>query len=407
MVMTFVLANMSKSIPDQFFIKLKNKELTEQDRLQLTNWLSTASDAEVEEVLDKYGWYFENETDVPYPVDSHLVKLIENKINEAEYPAGLRDNQPSSVVSWSYFKKAITVAASVCVICFSYYIIKQRSKSQLSHTIAKASKIVPGGNKAVLTLANGTMIVLDSAKNGMLANQGDVHIYKSKNGQLVYDVSKTSLDDSHKLAYNTITTQRGGQYQVILPDGSQVWLNAESSLKYPARFNGSSREVELNGEAYFEVAKDKRHPFKVSANNMQVEVLGTHFNIMDYKDESATKTTLLEGSVKILKGQVQQMIVPGQLAIVSENIKVITVNVEEAVEWKNGNFNFSHEKLESIMRKIARWYDVDVTYQPKTTTATFIGTIPRSQNITEVLKYLELTGLVHFKIEERRIITMP
>lgn len=398
---------MSRSIPDHFFQKLKNQELTEQDHLELSNWLCTASEAEVAEVLDKFSWYFENQTDSPYSVDGDLVKLIENKIDEAGNSTEININQSAHLASVSYFKKAIAIAASVCLICFSYYFIKQRTKPTLSNTVAKSSKIVPGGNKAVLTLANGTTIILDSANNGILANQGNVQIYKSKNGQLVYDASKARAEDSRQLAYNTITTPRGGQYQVVLPDGSQVWLNAESSLKYPAHFNGSDRQVELNGEGYFEVAKDKHHPFKVSVNNMQVEVLGTHFNIMGYRDESATKTTLLEGSVKIIKGHKQQMIVPGQQAVVDESIRVAAVNVNEAVEWKNGNFNFSHEKLKSIMRKIARWYDVDVSYQTKTTTATFVGTIPRSQNITEVLKYLELTGLVHFKIEERRIITMP
>lgn len=209
------------------------------------------------------------------------------------------------------------------------------------------------------------------------------------------------------MAYNTISTPRGGQYQLQLPDGSKVWLNAQSSLRFPARFIGNERLVTLTGEGYFEVAKDKAHPFKISINNMQVEVLGTHFNVMGYNDEPATTTTLLEGSVKIIKGGSVQKIVPGEQAIVKDGIRVAKVNAEEAIEWKNGNFNFSHEKLGSIMRRISRWYDVDIAYSQRTTGATFVGTIPRSTNITEVLKYLELTGLVHFKIEERRVTVMP
>ncbi|XHR96133.1 FecR family protein [Mucilaginibacter sp. UC70_90] len=186
-----------------------------------------------------------------------------------------------------------------------------------------------------------------------------------------------------------------------------VWLNAASSLKFPVAFTGKERNVELSGEGYFEVAKNKAMPFRVTVNHSTVEVLGTHFNIMGYADEKSTNTTLLEGSVKIISGNKQKLIVPGEQARVNGEIEVAKVNATQAVEWKNGNFNFSHENIETIMRKVARWYNVTVQYQGTITNEGFVGTVPRSENITEVLNALELTGLVHFKIIERRVIVMP
>jgi hypothetical protein len=398
---------MSQLIPDQFFEKLKNQQQNESDHLQLTEWFKTASEADIEAVLNKYSWYFQNEPDEQYPENGHLVNLIENKINESEHLHVFGKTFYLRKGFRSLTRRVAAVAAMLCAIGLLYFLFKGKGRPQYPAQITHARKIVPGGNKAILTLGNGSTIVLDSAQNGMLANQGGVHVYKSKNGQLVYDVSKYKAGATDELAYNTISTPRGGQYQIMLPDGSKVWLNAASSLKFPAHFSGEQREVTLTGEGYFEVAKDKRHPFTVSVNNMKIEVLGTHFNIMGYQDEGVTATTLLEGSVKVIKGNVQQMIVPGQQAMVKQNIIVKNVDVNEAVEWKNGNFNFAHEKLGGIMRKIARWYDVDIDFEGKTTSATFIGTIPRSQNIKEVLGYLELTGLAHFKISERRVIVMP
>lgn len=396
---------MSQNIPDQFFEKLKNQQQTAQDHERFAEWLRNAPETEIEQVLDKYSWYFENLADEPHPESNRLISLIENKINDAEAATQHDENKLKRYTLWPVIKRVTAAAAIIGAVCLYYY--NSRQNNEPEYTNQTTSKIVPGGNKAVLTLADGSTIILDSAANGTLANQSNVRIYKTGNGRLVYDASHANVDDKNALALNTIATPRGGQYQVILPDGTKVWLNAESSLSYPAHFSGTERNVKLNGEAYFEVAKDKKHPFRVNINDMRVEVLGTHFNIMGYNNEAAIKTTLLEGSVKIIKGSQQQMIVPGEQAIVSSGISVAKVNVDEAVEWKNGNFNFAHENLESIMRKIARWYDIDVAYQGKNTSASFVGTIPRSQSIQEVLKYLELTGLVHFKITERRVTAMP
>lgn len=279
-------------------------------------------------------------------------------------------------------------------------------------TITSTAKIdiAPGGNKAFLTLANGKRIVLTDAKNGELAEESGIKVIKTADGQLVYNVSNGI---SPVTGTNKIETPAGGQYQVRLPDGTKVWLNAASSLTFPTKFAKLERRVMLSGEAYFEVAKDKRHPFIVKTEQQEVEVLGTHFNINSYQDEPELKTTLLEGSVKVtlnssarhLKMQDKGIIIkPSQQAILQNNkLKIQTVDIQEAVDWKNGEFIFNNESLESIMRKISRWYNVDISYGNIRRTKLFSGKISRFENVSEVLNMLELTGEVHFKTEERRI----
>lgn len=385
---------MAESIPNRFFEKLKNGQETQDDHLEFFTWMNTASEAEIERVFDEFGYYFEHLADDRHPENEKLLELFEKKINHTAL--------------WPSRIKKIAIAASLIITAsLGYHFFHSERTIQNSLTSVSYAKIVPGSKKAILVLGNGSSITLDAVKNGTVMNDNHVMISKSKTGQLVYDDSKFKSNTGDKIVSNAIYVPRGGEYQLILPDGSKVWLNAQSSLKYPVHFEGKERHVELSGEAYFEVTKDRSHPFKVSANGSEVKVLGTHFNVMAYKDETSVKTTLLEGSVRIIKGAKEQLIIPGQQAIVNQDIHVISINVQEAVEWKNGNFNFSHENLVSIMRKISRWYDVSVDYQGNVTHANFVGTVPKSADITQVLKYLELTGLAHFKITERRITVMP
>jgi len=215
--------------------------------------------------------------------------------------------------------------------------------------------------------------------------------------------------------YNSIATPKGGQYQIILPDGTRVWLNAASVLKYPVAFTSTARKVELTGEAYFEVAKNKAKPFIIHTAKQEVTVLGTHFNINAYADEPNTRTSLLEGSVKVAKlnDAASVMIKPGQAALVGDpgsasRIQIASIDPDEAVAWKNGYFMFDSENLESILRKVARWYDVDITWQSRNSAQKeFSGTISKYSNASQVLKKLELTEAVHFKIEGRKIIVLP
>jgi ferric-dicitrate binding protein FerR (iron transport regulator) len=264
--------------------------------------------------------------------------------------------------------------------------------------------------------------VLDSANNGALRQQGTTKLIKLDSGRLVYKAISASPQMA-ALQYNTISTPRGGQYQVVLPDGTKVWLNASSSLRFPTAFNGGERAVDLAGEAYFEVTKEST-PFKVhvypSATSIAagngghpahtIEVLGTHFNVNAYDDESALEATLLEGSIKLEKGNEQVLLKPGQQAISARAggaIRVIPdADVDAAIAWKDGYFQFDGAGIEAVMRQLARWYDVDVRYEGPVTERQFAGQMPRGVNLSEVLRILEESN-VHFRIEGKKLVVMP
>ncbi|SDP82447.1 FecR family protein [Mucilaginibacter sp. OK268] len=310
-------------------------------------------------------------------------------------------------------KRYWVAAAAVLIFALSLIWVTSHNANNASTEIVKNSvgvkgPVLPGNNKATLTLSDGSNIDLTDSKKGLLSKQGSVAVGKSGEGEIVYDAKEGEAKSSVTL-YNIISTPRGGQYQVVLSDGTKVWLNAASSIKFPTVFTGHERKVELTGEAYFEVAKNKDMPFKVAVEHMSVEVLGTHFNVDAYKDEAVIKTTLLEGAVKLVTGDHQAYLKPGQQATLNQqqSFNIRSVNTEEAVAWKNGYFIFNNENIQSIMRKISRWYDVEVVYNGKVDERDFGGTVSRFDSVTDVLKSLELTGTVHFKMEGRRIIVMP
>jgi ferric-dicitrate binding protein FerR (iron transport regulator) len=266
-------------------------------------------------------------------------------------------------------------------------------------------KINPGKNQAILTLGNGEKIILTDAINGQVASRSGVKIIKTADGQLVYDATSIT-NENLPLEYNTIEAPAGGQWQVRLPDGSLIFLNASSSITYPTRFVGNERKVQMIGEAYFEIAHSKNMPFRVASRGQTVEVLGTHFNVMAYADEKIIRTTLLEGSIKIINDSESKILKPGEQAQISGNKFKVTsdVDLEEVVAWKNGYFKFN-ENLESIMAKISRWYNVDVEYRDRPSSdLTFSGKISRSRDISGILKMLEYTGDVHFSLDGRRVI---
>jgi transmembrane sensor len=301
-------------------------------------------------------------------------------------------------------------AAAVLFIAVSagYYFHKLNSSVSLkenSKTLISKNDIAPGGNKATLTLGNGTKISLTDAANGDLVKQSGISIIKTVEGQLVYKVSGES-NGKASAEFNTITTPNGGQYHVLLPDGSKVWLNAASSLKFPTFFAGADRKVELNGEAYFEVAKNKNMPFTVDANGTKVLVLGTHFNVMAYKDENDVKTTLLEGSVKLSHADAVAFLRPGQQGSIAKKggeYKVREADLASVMAWKNGYFLFDNASLPELMRQISRWYDVDVVYAPGLKDHEFVGEVKRSYSLVKVLRILELSD-VKFKLEGRTLI---
>jgi transmembrane sensor len=272
-----------------------------------------------------------------------------------------------------------------------------------SHRFKKEAvvDILPGGDKATLTLANGSTIVLDNAKNGIIAQQGHSTIVKTSNGQLAYKGGGATAEAD----YNIITTPRGGQYQVTLPDGSKAWLNAGSSIRFPAVFPNERREVEMKGEVYFEVAHQEHRPFIVIVGTTKIEDIGTHFNVNAYEDEPEMKATLIEGSVKI--GSV--LLQPGQQLGVDSNGRTQLINhadIEEAMAWKNGLFVFNGADIGTVMRAIGRWYDVSIVYKAGKDSHRFTGQISRSNKASEALQILSASGY-HFNIEDKIITVLP
>lgn len=306
----------------------------------------------------------------------------------------------------------LAVAAAVTVIAFGIWFYTDKIDS-LRNTFGSgqiiANDVAPGGVGATLTLANGEKIRLTDAGNGELARQAGVTVTKSASGEIIYEITSSAKVENHRGAINTLSTARGETYQLRLPDGSRVWLNAASSITYSANLlQLGKRKVTLQGEGYFEIAKDKAYPFVVESKGQQVEVLGTHFNVNAYGDEPVISTTLLEGSVKVSQADKEVILKPGQQALNEDHAFVVAeVDIDKAVAWKNGLFMFKSEKISEIMKKVQRWYDVDIVYNDGDIGALkFSGTISRYDHVSKLLDILETTGQVHFKIEGRKIIVM-
>jgi transmembrane sensor len=276
-----------------------------------------------------------------------------------------------------------------------------------------AGEIAPGRDGAVLTLTDGSRVNLDSAANAPIAPQGGSQVLL-QNGAVVYEKKAAApgtaaIDPAAATVYNTITTPKGRQFQVVLPDGSHVWLNAASSLRYPPVFAGDRRVVQLSGEAYFEIAKDERKPFVVTARGMRVQVLGTAFNLMAYPDETAVNTTLVTGAVRVVAANSNLVLDPDQQASLPDSAGRLAVskpNLKVVLAWKDGRFRFDGAKIATIMRQIARWYDVDIEYKGEPPSNEFNGSISRAEYARKILDALERTGNVHFSLEGRKIIVM-
>lgn len=289
---------------------------------------------------------------------------------------------------WLRYAAAAVILIGIMAGGYTFFSRKHKAKQ-----LATVSDVAPGSNKAVLTLGNGQRIVLDDSGKGEIARQAGISITKTANGQIIYKTESSASSLEQPAVQNTVSTPKGGQYTVILPDGTRVFLNAASTITYPSYFAGNERLIKLNGEAYFEVAKNKVMPFRVISNNQVVEVLGTHFNINAYTDEGSIKTTLLEGSVKVTSGTSSITIKPGQQAVVNNNtLTSKQVDLDEETAWKNGVFAFEDADLRSVMRQVSRWYDVDVVYDDNLPGDKFYGEISRNSKLSEVFKILELNN---------------
>ncbi len=307
-----------------------------------------------------------------------------------------------ALFSWKFAR----IAASLLVILsVGGYFYRLSTSQKAAHQQRSQVAIRPGSNQAMLTLRDGSQIVLADADNGLISRQGTVQVMK-KDSVIAY----RPVAVEEEVVYNTITTPRGGQFQVVLADGTRVWLNSASSLRFPTSFSGTERKVTVTGEAYFEVSKDRYRPFLVDVDQRQtVRVTGTHFNIMAYADEKAISTTLLEGSVIAQKDGQSVALKPGQQAQLLASGKLVLVNgvdTDAAVAWKNGFTSFADADIQAIMRQISRWYDVDVVFRGTPSQRTFTGGIARNSAIEGVFKILELSN-IHFSVEGKKVIVTP
>lgn len=319
---------------------------------------------------------------------------------------------PAVVVHRVHFlKRGWPKYAAAIIILFgiSAYLWNQNRQTQpdqvaIVDPVPVQNDVAPGGNRAILTLADGSKIVLDSVKSGELAHEENATISKTVDGKIVYN-SNGKVGD--RILFNTIATPRGGQYQLILPDGTQVWLNAQSSITYPTAFNGRERKVSIMGEAYFEVTKNKSKPFVVDIGEANIVVLGTHFNVNTYKDEKSKNITLFEGSVRITKKSTLTTLTlkPGQQGQLTDQKLALASHVDlvQALAWKNGVFDFNQLTLSEVMKQLSRWYDVEVIYEKTIPKMTFGGKMGRDLNLSQVLEALTTMG-VKFRIEGRKLI---
>lgn len=366
--------------------KWQDGTITEQEKAEFNNWYNSFDDSDLEYISDES----------PVLLKERMFKNIK-----------IRENIPGhrKIIRLPYLRVAIAASFLLFLLAGTYLLLNKSNDKLTVKNVQKDRP--PGTNKAVLTLANGSKVSLNDATKGKLIQQTGITITKAVDGQIIYKVS----DDltSSKLTYNTIETPRGGQIKVILSDGTKVWLNAASSIKFPISFSGNERNVTLEGEAYFEVAHNAAKPFNVYASGTQIHVLGTHFDINAYKDEDTVKTTLMQGSVKLTYNHTSALLRPGQQGSIKENgtgFNVAAVDTSFVMAWKNEIFEFNNTDLHSLMRQLSRWYNIDVVYENGVPNDVFVGSIGRKSSLSKVLKILELGG-VHFKIDDKKLIVMP
>lgn len=369
---------MEKTNAKELLAKYEAGTCTEQEKALLESW--------------HLGYAFEEQEKLSFVEQTADLDSVWNRLQSGQ--------QTKTTRIWPFMVSAAAILLIAGIGVFFYQFKNEEAKA----FAAAAASLQPGKNNAVLTLADGKKIVLDDAANGEIARQSGISIKKSADGTIVYEIADSKDKSSAAHTYNTVGTPRGGKYQLNLPDGSRVWLNSASEISFPVVFAANERRVTLKGEAYFEVAKNARQPFHVVTASQEIAVLGTHFNVNAFGDEPASRTTLLEGSVKVstdkASGPVKEVTLkPGQQAVMSNNLSIANVNAEEAVSWKNGMFQFNETELSSIMRQAARWYDVDVVYEGKVPPVRFSGEVSRNVNAATFLDMLKFLD-VKFRIEK-------
>jgi transmembrane sensor len=365
---------------------------------------------------------------VDYPTQLPVLNRAKAMVKEMKVVNDTMDEQRATQV-WNHIEKRIHQAASgkkvsdvvpmrkwwmaaavlMLLATGGYFFWKKEEPSAITKTNSNPTlenDVAPGTNKAILTLADGRKIPLDSSSNGAISKQGNVTIIQL-DGKLSYEASKEGPRKT-EVTYNTITTPKGGQYQLVLADGSKVWLNAASSLRFPTHFAGNERKVQLSGEGYFEIAHREAMPFIIEKGDARVQVLGTHFNVDAYDDEEEIKVTLLEGSVSVSQGNIEKRLVPGQQAQIKKGIQIVDqVNIDKVMAWKNGWFEFDDTELSAIMRQVSRWYDVEIIFEEKSSDEKYGGRISKNLPMSAILRMLESSGVKGFRLEGKKLFVQP
>lgn len=380
--------NISREEIQKLAYKWKNNTITPEEKEKLDNWYQEHSE-------EQLTWTKDNNEEA---LRERLFRNI--LIKNGNYK--LRKMQLSKTV----YKYAATV---LVVVAFGiWFFLNNKDVDIKTETVVQSTiNIDPGKETATLVLGDGTELQLDTVSNGLISTNDAVEI--NKTGAAVNYQNEQSLkDEKQPVKYNTIYTNRGNQFQIILADGTKVWLNSESSIRYPTQFNGNTREVELTGEAYFEVVKNKQQPFYVNAKGIEVEVLGTHFNVNAYADEPFIKTTLVEGSVKVSRKDNSVLVSPGEQAMAANSetgIKVLKVDVQQVLAWQQGFFEFTNISLPEIMRQISRWYNIDIKLEDGKYNERFGGRISKNLNLEKVLELLRTSG-IEFEMKEDRVLVV-
>ncbi|MPR31899.1 FecR family protein [Salmonirosea aquatica] len=385
--------------------KYREGNLTDAEKAILESWYLSLANTQRTDLQDA-------------TLEKHLASIFKS------LPGSEQSPQARIIKFWPKWIAAASVLFTLFGGTYWYFQQTQTNHRAVSQSAVHRADVPPGDNRAVLTLANGERIVLEALKNGEFAREKNATIIKTKEGEIIYEQSgRSSLNPQATdgaVSYNTITTPKAGQYQVKLPDGTRVWLNAASSIRFPTVFSNQERLVEITGEIYFEVAKathkTRRIPFIVLAGNQTVEVLGTRFNVSSYADEGSITTTLVEGSIKVHLSGVRDkglLLKPGQQALLlnksqkasprQQPFNVREVDTRSVIAWKEGRFRFDNISLPELMRQLSRWYDVEVVYEGRVKEYEFVGQIERNTNLSKVLKILEVGG-VKFRQEGKKII---
>jgi hypothetical protein len=387
----------------KLFEKYIRNECSNEEKRELMAFIEQPQNEEVlKGLIDDYIANSDTEEELNPEKANLILRRILRRNDAAPVSLASKKNGPGFL----FRAAAILLFTAIGVYFWKYYQSSDQHAEQPSAALIQKAKdaVIPGGNHATLRRSNGTLFLLDSLKDGSIS-EGSIHIEK-RDGMLIYSLSEDKNLKTDQVVYNTLTTPAGGQYQVLLPDGSKVWLNAASSLYFPSAFKGNTREVSIQGEAYFEVAHDTHRPFDVKVEGMVVRVLGTHFNINAYKDDSNIRTSLLEGSIRIKTGNISKLLEPGQQGILKTGdgaLDVKDADMNQVIAWKNGLFDFTGSDFYTIMHQIGRWYNVDIEFAGEIPRRDFEGKISRKAQLSEILQILELQNL-KFEVNGKKIV---